>query len=123
MPIRSKDTAANGKAFGFDTDADFIPFEFSDEEEVDDIIGRDALPSPRTDSIQRPQSELPLLVNGDTRKRKQREYESSPERGRPSQRQKVAQISLNPWQTDINDYASYKETARMYFTALAVLTS
>ena len=122
MPIRGKDIAANGKAFGFDTDADFIPFEFSDEEEVDDT-SRDARASLNTDSIKRSQPELPLLANGDTRKRKRRDYESSPEHGRPSQRQKLTQISLNPWQTDINDYASYKETARMYFTALAVLTS
>lgn len=123
MEIQKKEKLTNGKTFGFDNEADFIPFELSDDEEVDDSrpespavsIGR------TTDLIPPPSSPLASdsstkITNGDGRKRKRREYESSPERGPPPQRQKFKQETVNPWQTDINDYASYKETSRMYLT-------
>lgn len=115
MAIQKNEKTTNGRNFGFDVDADFIPFEMSDEEvRVDDSrpesqVSADSVPPPPlSDSTTR-------TTNGDGRKRKRRDYESSPERGAPPlQRQKFRQVSVNPWQSDINDYASCKETARMY---------
>jgi len=117
MAIQKGDKVTNGKNFGFDTDADFIPFDFSDDTDDDDEVN-DSRPVSRG-SIQTIDS-LPLQhsdstnINGTGRKRKRADLESSPERGPPPQRQKFAQTTLNPWQTDINDYAAYKETAKMY---------
>jgi hypothetical protein len=113
MPIQKKDKLTNGKNFGFDTEADFIPFELSDGDEVDDSRQESRTSIGAKDSIP-PQPHSTRITNGDGRKRKRREYESSPDRGPPPQRQKLGQVSVNPWQTDIGDYATYKETARMY---------
>jgi hypothetical protein len=118
MAIRKMDKVANGKNLGFDTDVDFIPFDFSDGDDDDEVS--DSRPESRG-SIQTMDS-LPLLhsestntTKGTGRKRKRADLESSPERGPPPQRKKFAKSALNPWQTDINDYASYKETATMYY--------
>jgi hypothetical protein len=103
---------SNGKATGFDNEADFIPFEASDDE----------LHSSRPESRQSLNEPLPPQpinnlreTNGETRKRKRKDIESSPERGPPKQRQR---IDVNPWQNDIDDYASLKETSRMYLLLL-----
>jgi non-canonical poly(A) RNA polymerase PAPD5/7 len=100
-----------GKASGFDNDADFIPFELSDDdverpESRISNLSQDTQPSRRG----QPQKER----NNDIKKRKRKDIESSPERGPLTQRQKVAEADLNPWQTNWEDYASLKETARMY---------
>ena len=115
--MQKKDKATNRKTFGFDTEADFIPFDFSDDD--DDDVVNDSRPESRgsiqtVDSIPLSHSDSTNLTNGAGRKRKRGDLESSPERAPPPQRQKFAGIILNPWQTDIDDYASYKETARMY---------
>jgi hypothetical protein len=108
MAVQKKLPLANGKAAGFDNEADFIPFETSDDD----------LDSSRPDSRQSLNESLPPQplnnfreTNGETRKRKRKEVESSPERGPPKQRQR---LDINPWQYDIDDYASLKETSRMY---------
>jgi hypothetical protein len=104
----SKATLSNGKAAGFDNEADFIPFDFSDND-VDS-----SRPESRTSLNE---SLPPQSLNNlretvvETKKRKRKEIESSPERGPPRQRPRY---EINPWQTDIEDYASLKETARMY---------
>jgi hypothetical protein len=103
-----KATLSNGKAPGFDNEADFIPFDFSDKD-VDS-----SRPESRQ-SLNEPLPPQPLNnlkeTVGDTKKRKRKEMESSPERGPPRQRPR---FDINPWQTDVEDYASLKETARMY---------
>ena len=111
------DKVANGKNFGFDTDVDFIPFDFSDDDDDDEVS--DSRPESRgsiqtIDSLPLQHSESTNTTKGTGRKRKRAELESSPERGPPPQRKKFAETALNPWQTDINDYAAYKETATMY---------
>ena len=113
MPIQKRDSLTNGKNFGFDTEADFIPFELSDGDEGDASRPESRTAIGATDSIP-PQPHSTRITNGDGRKRKRREYESSPDRGPPPQRQKLGQVSLNPWQTGIDDYAPCKETAIMY---------
>lgn len=113
MEKRKRDKVTGEKNFGFDTDADFIPFDLSEDDDEDShpesrgsIQTIDALPLQHSDSTD--------IANRTGRKRKQADLESSPERGPPPQRQKFAKAKLNPWQTDINDYTAYKETAKMY---------
>jgi len=113
MPMQKNDKIKNGKNFGFDTEADFIPFEHSDGHEVDDSRPESRTSIGATDPIPHEPHSM-RITNGDGRKRKRREYESSPDRGPPPQRQKLGQVSVNPWQTDIDAYAPFKETARMY---------
>ena len=114
MAVQNRHIMSNGKITGFDNDADFIPFDLSD----DDFDK--SRPESRS-SIQEVNSFLSAPVNDfqdteeDSRKRKRNAVESSPERGPPAQRQKTSYFTVNPWQTDIDDYASLKETARMYF--------
>ena len=112
MEIQKRDRVTNGKNFGFDIDADFIPFDFSedDDDQVNDSPeSRGSIQT--TDSLPLQHSDSTNITNGAGRKRKRADLESSPQRGPPPQRTKFA---INPWQTDINDYAVYKETARMY---------
>lgn len=89
----------------FDTDADFIPFESSENESVDHPTHSfDELPS-SSHAIERD-------LNGDARKRK-RDLESSPERAPPKQRPKTTDVEVNPWQKSIHDYDFSEEPARM----------
>lgn len=81
----------------FDTDADFIPFESSDEERS-------------------PVEEEETQINGDVNlnARKRKRDDSSPERAPLKQRQKTSEVAVNPWQKSIDDYSFTDETARMY---------
>jgi hypothetical protein len=112
MAVQMKTALSNGKAAGFDNEADFIPFETSDDELASSRPGS-------RQSLNEPLPAQPLNnlreTNGETRKRKRKDIESSPERGPPKQRQR---IDVNPWQDDIDDYASLKETSRMYLLVL-----
>lgn len=100
---------SNGKTTGFDNDADFIPFDLSDDD-FDKSRPESRSSIQEGDFLNKFQD-----TEGDSRKRKRNLVESSPERGPPAQRQKTSNVTVNPWQTDIDDYASLKETARMYF--------
>ena len=96
MDIQRRDNFANGKEFEFNKDADFIPFDF-DEDNQDE------------------HEEQVTIINGQGRKRKHDDIESSPEQGLPPlQRQKLAGVNVNPWQRDIDEYASCNETAKLY---------
>ena len=82
------------KANSFDTEADFIPFDVSDEE---------------------PEEEPTAKPNGESKKRK-RALDSSPERGQPLKTKKrTGKEEVNPWQKSIDDYAFSSEPSRMYF--------
>jgi hypothetical protein len=113
-----KDGISTGKESGFDNEADFIPFDLFDVDE--DIVT--SRPDSRAsyaagESVTASQRGVPALTNGEGRKRKRKQTESSPERGPPTQRPKLTGPTLNPWQTDLNAYASLSETARMYATS------
>jgi hypothetical protein len=119
MAISKRDKVIDQNNSGFDADADFIPFDFSDDDDDMNEV-RDSRPeSPGSiktiDSLALQHSDSTNVTNRIGGKRKRPDLESSPERGPPRQRQKFAQTSLNPWQTDSNDYSAYKETAKMYF--------
>ena len=102
---------------GFDNEADFIPFDFSDEENANDNTKPEALvPDGRTPL---PQPELKTLSQMRGRKR----ASSSPERGPPTQRQKLRRVDINPWQQSIDAYSSLKETSRMYIGGFRSLIS
>jgi len=117
-----KDSLAKGKQSGFDNEADFIPFEMSDVDEDVNTSRPDSRASYATgDSVKGSQRAVPTLTNGEGRKRKRNQIESSPERGPPPQRPKLAGPSLNPWQNDVNDYASLKETAKMSTITLSIM--
>ena len=116
MAIQSIDTMANGKTNGFDNDADFIPFDLSDDdfdksrpESRSSLQDTEPFPQPVGNTND---------AEGDSRKRKRKAVESSPERGPLPQRQKMSNIDVNPWQFDIDDYASLTETARMYVSVV-----
>jgi hypothetical protein len=114
MAIQKIDSMANGKPTGFDIDADFIPFDLSDD---DDDFDKSRLESRSADqdvdSFPLPAVNNTRDTETDSRKRKRNAVESSPERGASAQRQKTSNVMVNPWQTDIDDYASLNETARM----------
>lgn len=103
---------SNGTNIGFDNDADFIPFDLSD----DDFDK--SRPESRSSIQEIELFSAPISNNGsadrDSQKRKRKNIESSPERGPPLQRQKMSNVDVNPWQIDIDDYASLQETARVY---------
>ena len=112
MAIQGIDTMSNGKTVGFDNDADFIPFDLSDNdfdkyrpESRSSIQEIELFPAPISSNTN---------AEGESRKRKRTDIESSLERGPPARRQKMSSVDVNPWQTDIDDYASLQETARMY---------
>ena len=112
MVRNKRDIPVNGQGSGFDNEADFIPFELSDvEEQVDDARPDSRASYTKAESVAASQRGYPVLTNGEGRKRKRSQIENSPDRGPPP---KHARTSLNPWQTDVNDYASLKETAKMY---------
>jgi len=115
MTIQSIDTMSNGKTIGFDNDADFIPFDLSDDD-FDKSRPESRSSIQETESFALPVGDT-KDIETDTRKRKRKPIESSPERGPPPQRQKVSDVDVNPWQIDIDDYASLNETARMYIQA------
>ena len=115
MEKRKRDKVTSEKNFGFDTDADFIPFDLSEDDDEEDDSHPESRGSIQTiDALPLQHSDSTDITNRTGRKRKQADLESSPERGPPPQRQKFAKTKLNPWQTDINDYTAYKETAKMY---------
>jgi len=123
MEFLKKATLANGKPkpLGFDTDADFIPFEFSDEDTSKDVT--DAEVESRGSITTLPKDSgsqyTPLqavqgtsnLTNGEGRKRKR---DGDGDEGPPSQRPKTSHFTMNPWQKDINGYTFSNEVARMY---------
>ena len=119
MAIPKRDKVTDQNNFGFDTDADFIPFDFSDDDDDVNEVHDSRPESPGSiqtiDSLPLQHLDSKNITNRIGGKRKRADLESSPERGPPRQRQKFAQTSLNPWQTDTNDYSAYKETAKMYF--------
>ena len=118
MAARTRNGSANGKEPGFNIEADFIPFELSDVDEDIDTSRPDSRASYATgESVTASQRGAPALTNGEGRKRKRKQIESSPERGPPTQRPKLTGPTLNPWQTDLTAYASLSETARMYATS------
>src|SRR5271156_6451582 len=123
MEFLKKATLANGKPkpFGFDTNADFIPFEFSDDEDGSkdvtdaEIESRGSIATTPRDSGSRytglPVAEgISSLTNGQGRKRKRDDEDEGP----PSQRPKTGHFTMNPWQKDINGYTFSKEVARLY---------
>jgi len=117
MAGHSSIAPANGKASGFDNEADFIPFDLSDGGD-DDIVDT-SRPASRAshvtgDSVAGSHRGLASAANGDGRKRKRTQIESSPERGPPAQRPRLSGAAVNPWHTNVEDYAALKETARMY---------
>jgi hypothetical protein len=100
---------------GFDEDADFIPFDITDEtiEEKPKPEFRlsEAPPRPREPDI------IPLqarLQESDSRKRKR--ADSSVERGHRGQHKRLDGFRVNPWQKSYYDYSSYNETSRMCFS-------
>lgn len=113
MTIQKRARSTNNKPFGFDTEADFIPFEPSDDEVSDSRRPESRISVAPADSTSSPLKKARSLANEDGRKRKRKYVESSPERGPPAQRQKIVNVTVNPWQNDMNDYASFKETAKM----------
>jgi hypothetical protein len=113
-----KDETSTGTESGFDNEADFIPFDLSDVDEGIDTSRPDSRASyAKGESVMRSQRGVPALTNGEGRKRKWKETESSPERGPPTQRPKLTGPTLNPRQTDLTAYASLSETARMHATS------
>lgn len=117
MAGHSRTASANGRTSGFDTEADFIPFDLSDggDEEIVDTSRPDSRASYATgESVTVSQKAVAAISNGEGRKRKRTEMESSPERGPPAQRPRLSTVAVNPWQTNVNEYAGLKETARMY---------
>ena len=122
MAGHSRTASTNGRASGFDNEADFIPFDLSDggDEEIVDTSRPDSRASRASrasyatgESVAVSQKAVAALTNGEGRKRKRTEIESSPERGPPAQRPRLSGVALNPWQTNVNEYADLKETARM----------
>jgi hypothetical protein len=110
-----KDRSIHQKPFGFDAEVDFIPFESSDEDNISDSKRSKSRASVATaESTSSPLRKSRSAANEGGRKRKRKDVESSFERSPPAQRQKVVNVTANPWQKDINDYAAYKETAKMY---------
>jgi hypothetical protein len=118
MAIQGIGTMSNGKSTGFDNDADFIPFDLSDDdldksrpESRSSLQSVELFPQPISNTRE---------TDENSRKRKRKDIESSPEKGPPAQRQKTSNVDVHPWQTDIDDYASLKETARMYIQILTL---
>jgi hypothetical protein len=114
MVVQKRDKFPNSKNFGFDTEADFIPFEFSDDDNVNNSRQESRMSMETADSMPPRPLDSTRITNGDGLKRKRRDIESSSERGPPSQRQKLEGVNVNPWQTDLTVYASINETAKMY---------
>lgn len=112
MPIQKRDNISNWKGSGFDTDADFIPFELSDDEVIKSVH------KPRTaieaaEQRRGRQSENDNVKPLDRPSRKRKSSDPSHEQGRPTQGQKFANVTVNPWQYGLTDYDSCKETSRM----------
>jgi hypothetical protein len=124
MAIQKGGKLPDEDVIGFDTDADYIPFDLSpdNEDEVDNSRPRSRGSVEIIESIPGSELETAKRRNGNGHKRKRNVIESSPEPGPPPQRQKVARGKVNPWQTDINQYASLRETARMSATAVTMYT-
>ena len=123
MGLRKKTTPVNGKPkpFGFDSDADFIPFDLSeDENESKEITDAEVASQAAIDRVQSDivflddavtgSEEKSELANGDGRKRKR---DDEDEEGPPSRRLRTS-FTPNPWQKDRNDYTFSKEVSRMY---------
>ena len=91
---------------GFDVDADFIAFDFSDDE-----------PQPPPATEVRPVAEKEPPAAG--RKRKWTAVDSSPDSGPSPQRQKLG--DSNPWQSGIGIYEPLTETSGMSVYAFSWL--
>jgi hypothetical protein len=119
-----KKNAQHGPATGFDASADFIPFEFTDDEHDGGSPGTDTRtsrrPHPAADATRaatdpaRPSAS----VNGHTQKRKRNDIDTSSERPPSPQRRRLDEPEggngVKPWQTS-GDAFALKETAKMYF--------
>jgi hypothetical protein len=118
-----KKNVQHGPATGFDASADFIPFEFTDDEYDGGGAATDTSPSRRPD----PAADGPRAatapaspsasVNGHTHKRK-RDDTGTSERPSSPQRRRLYEPEggngVKPWQTSGDAYA-LNETAKMYF--------
>jgi len=123
MVIQPNGVKVIGKVSGFDNDADFIPFDASDDDLAASRPGSRLSPPslPNVQSLAYKPVKPSSILEDDARKRKRRDIESSPERGPPTQKQKIGKTkndkvisSPNPWQASTTDYAGNKETSRMF---------
>src|SRR5579871_2842399 len=120
-----KKEAQNGTASGFDADADFIPFDLSDDS--DSHSGYLALnPNEESNAAWQPTVPVSNAPSEQTRKGKRSVLESSlsPQLEPSTQRPRVeGQLPLNPWQSFVGAYA-HNEPARMYcyFLPAVILT-
>src|SRR5271170_7529535 len=97
MAEHSRTASENGQVSGFDNEADFIPFDLSDggDEEIVDTSRPDSRASYATgESVTGSQRGIAALKNGEGRKRKRNQIESSPERGPPAQRPRLSGASV-----------------------------
>ena len=112
MSRRKGNKPTNGKGSEFDTDADFIPFELSAEDESNGSENVSQTPDGMSDSRVQQLSANAIRKSTDREGRKRKRSEIDSRSGIP-QRQKFANSTINPWQTDSNGYGSYRETSRM----------
>jgi hypothetical protein len=121
--------ARNGPATGFDTAADFIPFELTDDDNDNrNDNGNDGGLGTDMDNSRRPHlagarataATAPAgpsaSVNGHPQKRKRNDVDISHEPAPSSQRRRLdgpGGDDVNPWQASRDAYA-HQETAKMY---------
>lgn len=103
-----------GKTAGFENQSDFIPLELSDDNEIEPSGPLSRITTFVVEHQPPRRAEPTKETNGDQKKRKRKDVDSSPQRAPPAQRQKTAAPELNPWQTSLECYAGLQETARMY---------
>ena len=122
FPMVTKN-AQHGLSTGFDTAADFIPFEFSDDDGNDGRRGTDTDTSRQPDRAgERDEAATAApstlaTVNGHAQKRKRNDIDASSERLPSAQRRRLdipgSGNGVNPWQSS-PDANAHNETAKMY---------
>ena len=109
----------NGPDIGFDRDADFIPLDFSDDAgpctDLDASRHSQAFPEGWHVDANVRGPPTPASLNGQARKRKRSDVDTSPERGPSAQRRRVdgGGSGIKPWHSSVDAYTD-NETARMY---------